>query len=346
VDALGNVTLISISFLALAMHGVAVARDKTDILILKNGDRITGEISKLEYGKLEFKTSDIGTLSVEWTAVATVSSTYSFDVEVVSGEHFFGALTAAPDGRGVVVAAAPRPAELAALDVVRIAQLEKRWIERISGSLAFGYNFTKSSDIKVLSAHFDASYRARATAMGLRADTTSTTSPEEGTLDRLSIAFNYQWLRPKRRFWTGLAAFERNEELGIEGRLQLGGGLGNYFRQNANSEIAGIVGVVQNQEWVTGEASSQASIEGVLAATWRVFRFTKPETSLTSNVTLFPSLTDSHRYRSNANLSLRREIISDFFLDLSVYFDYDSQPPGENPEKDDYGVVTSIGYSF
>lgn len=46
------------------------------------------------------------------------------------------------------------------------------------------------------------------------------------------------------------------------------------------------------------------------------------------------------------DVTLRRELIEDFFVDLSVYYDYDGQPPGDDPVKDDYGVVTSVGYSF
>jgi hypothetical protein len=182
--------------------------------------------------------------------------------------------------------------------------------------------------------------------MGLRIDTTSTTSPEEGTLDRDIIAFNYQWLRPRRKFWVGLTSLERNEELGIEGRLQLGGAFGYYFRQGASSEVTGLIGVVGNREWVTGAEDSQQSTEALLGATWRVFRFKSPETSLNSSVTLFPSLTEAHRYRASFNLSLRREIIENFFLDLSTYYDYDSEPPSDASAKDDYGVVTSVGYSF
>jgi hypothetical protein len=330
----------------LALGSAAVARDKTDTLTLRNGDRITGEISKLQYGKLTFKTDGLGTLSVEWTAVATLNSLYTFDVETVGGVHYFGTLAPTPDGRSLIVGQSPQPVELAPAQISRIAQLETGWLARINGSLSLGYNFTKSSDITVLSGHFDATYRGRETALGLRADASSTTTPEEGTLARDSIAFTYQWLRPRRKFWAGLSSFERNEELGIEGRLLLGGGYGYYFRQRASSEVAGIAGLVTSQEWVTGTAGSQQSVEGLLGATWRVFQFKSPETSLNSSVTLLPSFTEAHRYRANFNLSLRREIIENFFLDLSTYYDYDSEPPSDAATKDDYGVVTSVGYSF
>jgi hypothetical protein len=324
----------------------AEAREKTDVLVLRNGDRITGEIRKLEYGKLQFKTSDIGTLSVEWSAVASLSSGYNFDVELVNGLHFYGALSVRASGNGVVVNQLPEPVELSTPEIARIAQIEKGWLDRITGSFSLGYNFAKSSEVTVLSAHLDASYRARTIAMNLRADTTSTNTAEEGTLDRNSVAFTYQWLRPKRRYWAALTSFERNEELGIEGRFQVGGGYGYYLRQNTSSEFSALAGLAASKEWIVGTQDSQGNLEGLFGASWRLFRFKSPETSLTSGLTLFPSLSDSGRYRGNLNLSLRREIIDNFFLDLSTYYDYDSRPPGEDAEDSDYGVVTSLGYSF
>ena len=335
----------ALALLALSVQP-AEARDKTDTLTLKNGDRITGEIVKLEYGKLQFKTDDMGTLNVEWPAVTKLTSSFTFDVEVVTGQRYLGAIKASEDGRRLVVMQTPELVELDPLTVSRIAEVDQTFWGRVNGSLSLGYNFTKSSDIKIVSTHLDASYRAATVAMGLNIDVTSTTSPEQGTLDRDQINFNYQWLRPKRNFWAGLLSLERNEELGIEGRLQAGGSLGHYFRQTSFSEVTGSIGVVANQEWVTGTEGGQQSAEGLLAGSWRLYRFSTPETSLTSSAALYPGITESGRYRANVDVTLRREIIEDFFIDLSVYYDYDNQPPGDDPAKDDYGVVTSIGYSF
>jgi Protein of unknown function, DUF481 len=84
----------------------------------------------------------------------------------------------------------------------------------------------------------------------------------------------------------------------------------------------------------------------VLGAEWRIFRFSKPETSLNSSFLLYPSLTESGRYRSELNITLSRELIEDLTFDLSYYNSYDSDPPDETASRSDYGVVTSLGYKF
>lgn len=330
----------------LAAFTPAEARDKTDIITLNNGDRFHGEIKSLEYGKLSVGTDAMGTVGVEWTKVAKIESTYGFDVETNSGGRFYGKLNQAEDTKKLVVSNVTGSTSLDPMNVTRISAIEDSFWERINGSLSFGYNFTKSSDVQVLSTHFDAAYRAMTVAMSLKVDISSTTTPEEGTQDRSKAAFNYQWLRPHKNFWMAVTSLERNEELGIEGRLQAGGGFGHYFHQSVTSEVAGLVGLVVNQEWVTGDEKSDQTIEGLIGGEWRIFKFDDPETSLTSSIALYPSISQSGRYRGNYDVSLRQEIIDDFFFELSLYYDYDSRPPGEDPVKDDYGITTSLGYSF
>ena len=60
---------------------------------------------------------------------------------------------------------------------------------------------------------------------------------------------------------------------------------------------------------------------------------------------LYPAL---HRLERQKQLNSfwRQEIVVDFFFELSVYGTYDSQPPEGALQTSDYGLVTSIGYSF
>ena len=44
--------------------------------------------------------------------------------------------------------------------------------------------------------------------------------------------------------------------------------------------------------------------------------------------------------------NLRWELISDLFWDLAYYNTFDSDPPSGSTSTNDYGIVTSVGYSF
>src|SRR5512135_3033496 len=79
---------------------------KTDVIVLTNGDRLTGEIKGVSHGKLDYLTDDAGRPSIEWEKVARVTSVHSFEVEVRSGLKYFGRLAPSDrDGALVVVGA-------------------------------------------------------------------------------------------------------------------------------------------------------------------------------------------------------------------------------------------------
>jgi hypothetical protein len=53
-------TLPAALLLVALFEAGAHAEPRTDVVTLRNGDRITGEIMRLDRGRLEFKTDDVG----------------------------------------------------------------------------------------------------------------------------------------------------------------------------------------------------------------------------------------------------------------------------------------------
>ena len=45
-------------------------------------------------------------------------------------------------------------------------------------------------------------------------------------------------------------------------------------------------------------------------------------------------------------LRSRYELVKDLFFEISLYGSYDSDPGAEANSNSDYGLVTSLGYSF
>ncbi len=79
---------------------------------------------------------------------------------------------------------------------------------------------------------------------------------------------------------------------------------------------------------------------------YEVFKYKSPKTSLNSKLSFFPSLTEDRRYRVQYDIAARQEIVKDFFFELSGYFTFDSQPPENAASGTDYGIVTSLGWTF
>ena len=73
----------------------AGAAPKTDIIIFKNGDKLTGELKSLKRGRLNFNTDATGTIGIEWDKIARIESLQNIQVENSSGLRYFGHLVRA-----------------------------------------------------------------------------------------------------------------------------------------------------------------------------------------------------------------------------------------------------------
>ncbi len=68
---MGEPRVYTLILLLIAMP--AFGAPKTDVVIFKNGDRLTGEVKSLERGRLRFNTDATGTNSIEWDVIASLS---------------------------------------------------------------------------------------------------------------------------------------------------------------------------------------------------------------------------------------------------------------------------------
>ena len=322
------------------------ARDKTDVVMLRNGDRLSGDIVSLEFGILTLKTDNMSTLSIEWPAVRSVASKFAFAIERRDGSKYDGIITTSEDGADLLVESATGTVRIPMAEVERMSRFSPQFWDRINGGLSVGFSYTKSSSIQVSNVSFNAHYRST-TEDGSLAFSSNTTKDSSGsTTSRQLLTSSIQFLQQSRNFWSLLASLERDQSLGIDARLVGGAALGRRFVQSSYTEVTGIVGVVGTEEWIVDKPEPRASVEAVVGGNWQVFKFIEPKTRLNLGLYVFPSLTESGRYRSTGDLSLTHKFPHDITVGLTGYLSYDNQPPEAGAEKSDYGVTFNLGYSF
>ena len=321
------------------------ARDKTDVVVLRNGDHLSGDIVSLQFGILTLKTDNMSTLDIEWPAVRSVTSKFDFAIERRDGVKYHGAIATSADGTELVVQSEQGAAHIPIEEVERISRVSRRFWDRIDGALAVGFSYTKSSAIHVGSVNFNASYRST-TVDGTLAFSANTTKDSSGkTTDRVLLTSGVTFLQQSRNFWGLVGSLERDQALGIDARLVGGAVLGRRFVEAPYTEVTGIAGLVATEEWIV-DSPPKASVEAIAGGSWQVFKFIEPKTRLDLGLYVFPSLTQSGRYRSTGNLNLTHKFPHDITLGLTGYLSYDNQPPEPTAEKSDYGLTVNVGYTF
>jgi len=340
-------------YLMLCSTAFAVNK-KTDLIYLKNGDRITGEIKSLDQGQLLLKTDALGNVMIKWEDINYINSDKWLQVELTDGSRFFGQAPEPESNTDNLILQTSRgPVSLDPNQVVKIEAIninETFW-QRLDGSLKLGFNFSKASDVTQLNLNANAGYRTRKYLANVALNTNLTRNGEGTDTTRGDLTGTYFRFRPNRWFWVGSLSAQTNEELGIEFRALGSGGIGRFLFQTPRSNLATSLGLAANLEKTitdsdTTDNDNEASWEGVIGIEWNFYKLYSPKASWRLSANAYPGITETNRNRGNLDLNFSQEFWKDLFWDLSFYYSYDSKPPTGALSKEDFGIVTSIGYSF
>ena len=332
--------------LAAFLSNPAFARDKTDVVWITNGDRITGEIKQLGHGKLQVDTDSLGQILIEWDDISRIESDFQFQFERTDGTRITGTIEESPKQHKITVVSEEQTSSFVHENIVRISQIEDTFWERLQGSMTFGYSFTKASDVAQGNLGFRATHRTEERSFTLDGSTIITSDQADQNTQRSNLSLNMTRFRKNRWFNSYLLGFESNDELGLDLRTSFGAGIGRYVIQTNTSELSVIGGLVGTGESLQGDVSSQENVEGLLGVDYSRYIFDDPTVDLSARLYAFPSITESGRTRAQLDINLRWELIKDLFWDLSYYNTFDSDPPSGSESTSDYGFVTSFGYSF
>jgi Protein of unknown function, DUF481 len=334
---------LAIAIFAALLPAPATAREKTDVIVLKNGDQIHGEIKSMSRGKLSLGTDDAGTLSIEWVKVAQAISTHSYEVEMSSGAKHFGALTppAAIEIGVVVIDGGER---LPVVDVVGIVPIDDSILNRVKAYLDAGLTLAKSNQATTFTADGQVAYRGTRFGATVRAESYAQGQQDEATVSRNALALSGDYYFARWRA-TLLGTAENNDELDLQFRFTLGGSAAySAVRSNAMElwTAAGLVVTRENYAASTPHTNGEAYFNG----TWEAFRYDSPKLDLGLSLSVFPSLTDFGRVRGDLAARLKYELFKDFNAGFNLSTTFDSRPPDPAAPKTDYVLTLTIGWSY
>jgi hypothetical protein len=330
------------------------ARDKTDVLVMSNGDRLRCEIKGLDAGVLYVSFDYIkGTTQVNWAKVRYVESKQLFLVKTEDGSAYTGTIsTAETEGA--------RPVQIEVLEdtgqkivveqqqVVDMYQTSDSFWRRFNGDINSGLTYSKANQSTQYTFSAEVQYPRERWAAG--AAYTSTLSANSGstTSTRNDGALYYRRLmRWNNWFYTGLAYFLQSSEQEIDVQSNLGGAIGRYLKNTNRTTIIAFGGLAWQNTRYSQTASvpqfSQSTAAGLFGGNVELFKFNKTNLTLTGAV--FPSISQSGRVYTNVNATYYLKFYNDFTWNFSFYGNWDTQPP-HNFSGSNYGLSSGLGWTF
>jgi Protein of unknown function, DUF481 len=329
------------------------AREKSDVLVMRNGDRLTCEIKSLSadvlYVNLDYA---LGTVSIDWFKVDHLESKQLFVVKTQNGEVYSGTLSMAKtEGERPVSIEIAEPAgnkvELPRTEVAKVDQGFKGLWQRFNGSAGLGAIYNKGNQSTQYSLSTDVDYPRERWAASVSYDSTLSSSQGTSPSSRNQIdASAYRLMHWNNWYYKGATDFLQSSEQGIDLQSTFAGGIGRYLKNNNHVSIA-LTGGFAYQRITYGQKVLVAAPENVTSA-WisgqvKFYQFDR--TSLVLTASLLPALSDPGRVHFNANTSYYIKIWGKFNLNLSFYGNWDTQPP-PGFSGSDYGTSAGLNWTF
>jgi Protein of unknown function, DUF481 len=326
------------------------ARESTDVIVMKNGDHLTGEIKGLNAGVLYMSMAYIlGTSSVQWSEVAHLESRQLFLVKTEDGSVYTGTLNSSntPGARPVEIEVAETSGKGVVIDSSRIVQMDmtsKKFFQRFNGYVNTGIIYSKGNQSTQYSLGSQVTYPRQRWAAGLSYNSTlsASTGASASTRNQLDVDA-FRLLRWNNWFYEGLGTFLQSSEQGIIRQGTYGGGVGRYLKNTNSARISVLAGFGGQNTDYTQNNASQSLATGLIAANLQFFRFNKTNGDLTAS--LLPAISEPGRVKFNMNATYYIKLTGNLSWNVSFYGNWDSRPP-DGLSGSDYGSSSGLSWTF
>lgn len=342
------VFLVSALSLLNAPSALASSRVKTDIIYMKNGDKITCEIKSLSQGQLSVSADyTSGSIVIDWSKIDRIQSSQQFVVTDPGGVVYTGTLEGDGETKTLTVKGEGEPRTISAVNVVQIDQLGTTFVKRLRGDVDLGLSFARSNSQRNLTLQTDLGYQSAEYIFGLSTSTQFTSQQQTNDTNETSVkSSGFKQLRKSNWYGGGIGNFLSSTEQKIDLRSTVGAAIARrqIFTNKTNLNFVGGLAYTRQQDAANTTSTSQNnSLDGALAVQYSTFRFD----SMTFDTTLwvYPGITTPGRLRMTFNQNIYYKFLGDFYVRLSFYDNYDNQPVVGAPTNN-LGATTTLGWSF
>ena len=329
------------------------AREKTDVIVMKNGDRMTCEIKGLSAGVLSVKLSYAqGTIGVEWAQVARLESNQLFLIRAEDGTVYTGKLstgeTSGERPMNIQIASEPeKEVEISQSQLIKLDQTAQTFRRRFDGAISTGILYSKGNETTQYNIASQVEYRRERWSgqASFNSSLAASSRASDSTRNQMDLSC-MKLLRWNNWFYSGAGNFLQSSVQGIDLQTTLGGGIGRFLRNSNQSSLYIVGGLAwQNAQYKTYTArqGAQNAAAGLIITDLKIFRFKK--TDLDVSAVILPGITEAGRVRTNLNASYYIKVFGDLSWNMSFYGNWDNQPP-PTLSGSDYGTSSGLSWTF
>jgi len=346
----------------LALLSVLSSSAFGDQVTLKNGDRLTGTITKSDNKALVIKSEFAGEVTIQWDAVQQINSSQALHVTTHNGKTVVGAVTTSDDSFSVATSGGS-PVSVAKADVTGLRNdqeqaayeksLHPTLLQGWTGGANVGFALTRgNSETKNLALAFNADRKTTHDEITMYANSVYATNDAPGavppvTANTVQGGARYDRNFAKRLFGYGSADFQTDALQALNLRSVLGGGLGFHVINTSRTTLDFLGGLNYTRENY-GASDGAAAFNRNFAALTLGEEFTRKlgaSTVLSEKGYFFPDLSETGQYRGTFNFGTVTKLNKWLGWQNAFGDIYVTNPPAGKKENDIL-LTTGLNVSF
>ncbi len=337
---------IRIFFAALVLIALAAAPVCADVVVLQNGESLSGTFSRIRENTLIFRTTLQGQMMTPMSEVRTLSTDKMLCVTMTDGRVFYGRLGVAEDAQHLfpLNGDAPQPLDVAAIQETLAIPTPPAAADARSGegwdlSAGTGVQWRSDSDTAAPHVRLDASgrgdsWRLDANALVERADPDQFPEYVRAQAELLGKGSTAPLVR---------AEIDRDLDRSLELRQNLTLGLYQSLFQRERSAAGAVAGFDLDYERGRHESGDYGLN---LRLGLRYYQMFARRNALSTALMLLPSLTDSDGLRAQSETAFIMPVTDRLQLRLDLIIGYDNNPLNSDVSRWNATVGAGLNLAF
>jgi len=326
-----------------------------DVLVLKNGDRITGEITRIWDNEVTIEPEYADEFEVDLPVVAYIESDRDFEIDLQDGTNVVAKLRGATDGGEQII---ETPTESLEVPLAQLFELDEPedyydWESHVDFSSNINKGNTDSMTTKLFAdgmfKHGDHRHRGEVTFEQEELAGTK-------TKDRDLFLYDYNWLFNDPWFFTAQLTFEEDPISQLESRIIASAGIGHDIwdtpRKSLSTKLSAgyqyeellidlLPGLPQSELLVPRSTDSSVAI-------WNLrFRhdFIGDDMEVFHNHSITTNISGRTNTSYDTSTGISFEITDLLYATASMDYDYETEPV-DGAKNEDIAVVFGLGLEF
>jgi len=333
--------------IVIALLSVTIAYSQNDSLVLKNGDVIIGELKGMDRGVATFETdySD-SDFKIEWDGITEIYTSTSYMLSLSDGTRLNGKISSSAKNKVNLILEDGNTKEININDIVFLKSVDDGFWDQVYASIDFGLDLTKAQHLNSFSTRSKFGYLAQRWSIDLNFNTFISKQDDADRIQRTDGGVSFNYYLPRDWYIPVSITYLSNTEQRLDARWNELLGIGKFVI-HTNSAFWGFAAGaslnVESYSPLNEVKTNSQSFEGYFGTELNLFDI--GDFSLSTKATVYPSFTESGRWRADFTFDTKYDLPLDFYIKIGTSLNYDNQPV-EGASDLDYVLYSGFGWEW